>query len=324
MLASSRLFLVAASAALLAGCGFLSEFREPPAEKPGASAAPEAGVGNPGPQSQSPPEDQSPQRFTWDPKRRIAVPEPGRENTGDAADSSPGSEGTQPDDRSRAPSPGSPLPKDELVRLVETVADTPESRKLVEAMLEAVGDRPDRAFALLEGDTLKDRKMLVNLLRAYVQLELGDTEKAIAALDEAFRELRSQMPLKINAPDFCRKVQSFGKYEPFSHRVFRPAEQVILYFEPQYFTCRQAGDGYTISLNVRYSIIDSAGKQVWQKEQSVDHGTTRYLYDLFLTQFIQMPSLAEGNYKIKIEAQDRLSEDQHRAEAEMKFEIRNL
>lgn len=326
--------LVAAACMLLLACSckFLPMFgRRPADERPGASAGEDAKHATPvpanprGPQGEATDAAPFPRRYEWPERTRFPIHKPDEgEDAVDISDPRPEvgepPEETTPDD----PSPTAPPQKDELVRLMEAVADEPESRKLIEAMLQTVNDRPDRAFALLQADSLKNKKMLVNLLKAYVRYELGDAENAISILDNVFRDMLAQMPMQVESLEFCRKVQSYGKYEPFSHRVFRPTEQVILYIEPHYFTCKKADEEYTISLNVRYSIINAEGRQVWQTEHAVNHRTTRYLYDLFLTQFIRMPSLAEGNYTLKIELQDMLSQDQHRAEGEVQFEIRNL
>jgi len=326
-----RLFVVGACLTALIGCSYLRipgrKRRESPVETQENDVSSAAGnPANPSETARAPLKDEtrSPRFQEWPQKERFRIPEPSRADAAeDISDPAPrvGERDDATLDNPDMPQPPAPE-KDALVRMVE--AATPESRTLLEAMLQAAGDRPDKAYALLEGEPPKDKKLLVSLLRAYVHYELGDMEKAMETLDKTFREMRSQMPMQIGTAEFCRKVQSYGKYTVFSQHVFRPTGRVILYFEPQYFTCKESGENYTISLNVRYTIHNEEGKQVWQTDHTVNHQTSRYLYDLFLTQFIQMPSLPVGNYTLKIDVQDNLSEDQHKAEREVKFEIRNL
>jgi len=218
-----------------------------------------------------------------------------------------------------------PSPEDPFVKMIRAAADTPESKQLVEAIFQALANRPDKAIALIEqfeGGVPADKKMFVQMLKCYVNMQLGNMDKAIEEMNQVLQEMRSDMPLAIASPKFCRKVESFGKYDEFGHYVFSPGKAVILYFEPQYFICKPMGEEYAISLNAICLIIDKNGNEVWKAEKKIEHATTRYLYDLFMTRTMQVPALPDGNYTLKIMLQDMNKTDQEKpVEAEIKFEI---
>jgi len=224
-----------------------------------------------------------------------------------------------------APAPSMTPSEEELLKTVRAAANTPESQKLVEAFVQAFADKPDKAIALLDqyGATAPaDKQMLVQMLRGYVSMKLGNMEDALKALDEVHRALREQMPLAIMSPKLCRKVESYGKYDEFGHYVFPPGKSLILYFEPQYFICKADNDQYHVSLNAKYALIDKDGNQVWQAEDKIDHKTSHYLYDLFMTRRIVVPALPDGNYTLKIMLQDMNKTDQEKPiESELKVEI---
>jgi len=223
------------------------------------------------------------------------------------------------------PSPSMSPAEEELLKIIRVAADTPESQKLVEAMVEAFADKPDRAITLLDqygNSAPADKKMLVQMLRGYVSMKLGNMDEALKTLDELHRTLREQMPLAIVSPKLCRKVESYGRYDEFGHYVFPSGKTVILYFEPQYFVCAPVNEQYLVSLNAKYAITDKDGNQVWQAEDSISHKTTHYLYDLFMTRKIVIPALPDGNYTLKIMLQDMNKTDQEKPiESEVKFEI---
>jgi hypothetical protein len=217
--------------------------------------------------------------------------------------------------------------QDEMLKIIKAAADTPESQKLVEATLQALADKPDKAIALLNeygSAAPPEKKMFAQMLKAYVDMKLGNMEDALKTMDEMHRTLREQMPLTIASPKLCRKVESFGKYDEFGHYVFPPGKALILYFEPQYFICKPVGEQFEVTLNARYLILDKDGNQVWQAEDTIDHKTTHYLYDLFMTKKIVIPSLADGNYTLKILLQDVNKTDQDKPiETEVKVEVRH-
>jgi hypothetical protein len=269
----------------------------------------------------------------WPEGQRMDIPKGPPHPTAETGGINGGSRGTvadgvnSPEGGAQTPPASTPPPEDEFVKMVKSLATTPEAKQMVEAVLQTLADRPDKAIALIdqfEPSVPQDKKMLVQMLKGYVNLKLGNMEKALEQWDALHRTLKEQMPLAIIAPKMCRKVDSFGKYEEFGHYVFGPGKGLILYFEPQYFVCKQVENQYLVTLNAKYSIIDKDGNQVWQAENSIEHKTTHYLYDLFMTKPMKIPTLADGNYTLKILLQDMNKPDQEKpVEATIQFEVRH-
>ena len=65
----------------------------------------------------------------------------------------------------------------------------------------------------------------------------------IEQLDAAIRNLQPRADLKLRHLALCRRIQTFGDYEPFEKNAFSPGQDVLLYAEVENFTSRPTGDG---------------------------------------------------------------------------------
>lgn len=267
---------------------------------------------------------------TWPERTRIdldrpAAPPAGAPPSGVISGTAEAGRGAAGGVQNPAPAPA-PKPEDELLKLIKSSADTPQLKDLVQAMLQALANHPDKAIAMLkqaESGIPADKKMLCQLLETYVNVKLGNMDAALKSVDQMYHDLRAQMPLTIASPKLCSKVESFGKYDEYLNYVFAPREKAILYYEPQYFICKPVDKEYVISLNAKYAITDKDGNQVWHAERTVEHKTSHNLYDLFLTQMIVLPQLATGKYNLKISLQDMNKPDMDKpVETTIAFEVR--
>lgn len=98
-----------------------------------------------------------------------------------------------------------------------------------------------------------------------------ETEALIAHLSATLSELRARAALIIDKMCFCRRIETFGVYEPLPEdHVFRPGELVRVYVELKNFTSerRETVSGhalYVTQLASTAEIRDYSGRQVWEE-----------------------------------------------------------
>ena len=222
-----------------------------------------------------------------------------------------------------------PEPTDEEIRerrlldLLKAATAKPGGVLLIEAIAQIAQDKPEAAYKILNGNYKGDNKMLVEFLQAYLDYRLGNNADSLKEIESVARKMRHEMPLRISTLELCRKVESYAKFESFSERVFKPGEITLIYCEPEQFRCTSSEDAYLTSLNVRYFIVNTAtGDSAWKIEYTIDHTTTKYLYDLFLLQRVTIPDVPDGNYELRVEVQDKQSSYTHIAKKSLTFDVR--
>lgn len=118
-------------------------------------------------------------------------------------------------------------------------------------LLSLIGERPEDALVPIPGIDNAEKEFLQTLLWAQVNYfdvtgmpEPGQRATAtIEQLDAAIRNLQPRADLKLRHLALCRRIQTFGDYEPFEKNAFSPGQDVLLYAEVENFTSRPTGNG---------------------------------------------------------------------------------
>jgi hypothetical protein len=124
--------------------------------------------------------------------------------------------------------------------------------------------------------------------------------------------LRARAPLTLDKVCFCRKVWSFGAYEPLpGDYPFQagagdlPGERVQVYVEVRNFTSRPRGDFYETRLAGTLEILDFGGGQVALFHLPCVDGSRTPRQDCFINfQFPVPPKVPPGQYTLRIQVRD--------------------
>ncbi len=153
-----------------------------------------------------------------------------------------------------------------------------------------------------------------------------DGQRAAVAADrlrEAVNQLGAKANLAIGNLTFCRRVTSFGVYEPFTAKEsaratsqfvnrsptyeFAANQEVLLYAEIQNFASLATEKGYHTLLRPSYQIFDSQGRRlgsVVELDESHDY-CQRPRTDFFVCYHIYLPTRIDpGAYKLKLTIED--------------------
>lgn len=127
-------------------------------------------------------------------------------------------------------------------------------------------------------------------------------------LNRVADELARQVPVEIRQLAFCRRIASFGVYEPFAGSRFSPGQEVLLYVEVDHFASRQTPEGFRSQLTCRYELLGADGKVRHRREfaETVDLCRNRRR-DYFLALRFAWPELPAGNYTLQLEVRDGLT-----------------
>lgn len=129
----------------------------------------------------------------------------------------------------------------------------------------------------------------------------------IARIDEVF----GAQPLKIEALELCRRVDSYGVYEPFGSKRFLAGRKnrLLVYVELENFRHEPTADGqYEVKLEQSVELYDATGETtVWRQGpvQLVDLSRNKRR-DFFVVYPIDLPArLTAGAYRLKVRVADK-------------------
>jgi hypothetical protein len=224
-----------------------------------------------------------------------------------------------------------PPPKELPIALPATTPAVP----VVAALSCALQQNPQKARQLLDRPDRPDREQLLALLQLAAgigerDVEQMSPEEVAAALDRLralARQLRRRAPLTLDKVCFCRRIESFGQYEPLSplpshdHCEFQagsdgqPGERVQVYVEVRNFTSMHVQDHYETRLNSWLEIldypldkprVDGQGRQVvlMKLGTCIDVSQTPR-QDYFLNFLFHVPArLPPGLYTLRVTVKD--------------------
>jgi hypothetical protein len=211
------------------------------------------------------------------------------------------------------------------------LADAPEGddklrREALLRLLYLVADRLDDAARPVPAGKTEQQFWIDWLYGTSVYLDRqatpSDPQRAAVAADrlrEAVHRLGEQANLVISNLAFCRRVTSFGVYEPFGPTgekaaanqtpqfEFTPNQEVLLYAEVRNFASAYTENGYHTLLRPSYQVFDAQGRRlgsVVELDESHDY-CQRPRTDFFVCYHIYLPTRIDpGPYKLKLTIED--------------------
>jgi len=224
----------------------------------------------------------------------------------------------------------------DLGRMIETIKEQLAGRpndaekQLMLRVLYLLEGRQDLARSVAEGTNAELQQTLEVLVEAMIGAagsageSTGEADRALQAIDDFRRALRSRVALRIPTLTFCRRVVSFGVYDRIDPPAFEAGREhaVVLYCEVENFRSRVTPDGqFETLLTFRTQIFSPAGEPVYtEPEQRVRDLCRNRRNDFFIRQQLRLPAtLLPGRHVVKTAITDVLGGK--RAEARLVFRI---
>ena len=105
---------------------------------------------------------------------------------------------------------------------------------------------------------------------------------------------------------FVSRVRAWGVVDKFPEAVFRPGQDVIVYFELEAPTTRHSPAGHTTSIDTIFRLVASDGHQVGQWDfEPIDETCLAPRRDYFARYFVHIPeTAAPGPYRLELMVTD--------------------
>jgi hypothetical protein len=205
---------------------------------------------------------------------------------------------------------------DELVKRIVDGQDPARTKALMVAALSVASQKHDLDHDLLDGLDPRSREQVARfhqmLAVAFDELA-GDPGRTltrremVAKIDEVF----GAQPLKIEALELCRRVDSYGVYEPFAAPRFLSGRKnrILVYVELENFHHEPTEDGkFEVKLEQSVELYDATGEAtVWRQGpvELVDVSRNKRR-DFFIVYPIDLPAkLTAGGYRLKVRVADK-------------------
>lgn len=140
--------------------------------------------------------------------------------------------------------------------------------------------------------------------------------------DEGLMELRQLCPLQLKNVQIVRDWVTFAVFLPKTEDC-RPGEEVGLYLELDNPTIRRSNHGFNVRASLSYEIRDSGARIVEKKDNiSAEETSPSQKRDYCIHCPIQLPpSLAPGQYQLRVNVTDMNSEGLQYAEEQISFRV---
>jgi hypothetical protein len=137
----------------------------------------------------------------------------------------------------------------------------------------------------------------------------GDDNRAAEArplLMDAAVKLGESAPLSLRNLSFCTAVQSYGCTKRFDKYEFTANQEMILYAEVENFVSTPTSQGYHVSLQSNYRIVDASGQVVTeQKFSATEENCQNIRRDFFIGYRVQLPkTIQPGKYTLQLDLED--------------------
>jgi hypothetical protein len=210
---------------------------------------------------------------------------------------------------------------------------------LVAALRCCLDKRPADAVSRLAGDEKTNQELLLCVFSLAARLSEGrlepqDIAVVLEELNSVMVPLRSQAALTIDKLCFCKRIFTFGIYDPCPpDQRFRPGQLVYIYAEVRNCSRQKVerAPGKTVhvtDLSSTADIEDYAGHRVWPKqivfkrEKPDESRTPRQ--DYFDNYHFVVPDLPPGAYKLWVQIEDVGTRPSRRARRSLDFYVTNL
>jgi hypothetical protein len=228
-----------------------------------------------------------------------------------------------------------------------TLAKPPaEEPALVTALRCFLDKRPSDALTSLKSYDRANQEILLCLLPLAALLTEESLQQAnaqkvgavVEQLDNMGTQLRSWAALTIDQMCFCRRIETFGIFEPYPEdHQFRPGDYVQVYAELRNLASekreRASGEGtFVIRLASSGEIRDYAGNKVFPRDSSrmifrrkrpVEESQT-LRHDYFDNYNFCVPDLPPGAYTLCIQVEDQGTNPPRTAQRSVDFRVTNL
>ena len=118
---------------------------------------------------------------------------------------------------------------------------------------------------------------------------------------------------------FATRVRGWGSVDRFPMAVFRPGQELIVYFELDRLQIRSAADGHTTGIDASFRLIDAGGERVgqWAFEPIVETCPAPRR-DYFARYFIRIPEDAKpGRHRLEWSVTDTVAEASRQAHLDL-------
>jgi len=125
--------------------------------------------------------------------------------------------------------------------------------------------------------------------------------------------------LTVRNANFVSRVRAWGVVEKFPEAVFRPGQDVIVYFELDALTARQSPSGHTSRVDTIFRLFDSDGREVshWDFEP-IDETSPTPRREYFARYFIRIPeTAAAGPHRLELMITDLVADVSSHAHLEL-------
>lgn len=130
------------------------------------------------------------------------------------------------------------------------------------------------------------------------------TETPVVAEQPAMTtpDMAAPPALTVRNASFVSRVRGWGIVERFPEAVFRPGQDVIVYFELDALSARRSSLGHTTSVDTIFRLLDSEGRQIGEWDfEPIDDTCPAPRRDYFARYFIRIPEKATpGSYWLEL------------------------
>ena len=128
-----------------------------------------------------------------------------------------------------------------------------------------------------------------------------------------------ELPAATATGGFATRVRGWGSVDRFPTAVFRPGQELIVYFELDRLQIRSAADGHTTGIDASFRLIDAGGERVgqWAFEPIVETCPAPRR-DYFARYFIRIPEDAKpGRHRLEWSVTDTVAEASRQAHLDL-------
>ena len=205
---------------------------------------------------------------------------------------------------------------DALVGKIMEGKDPARTKALLAAMLSVAGENPDMDHALLDQLDPRSREQVARFhqMVAVAFDELAGDGKRVLTRREMIEQIDrvfGAQPLTIETLELCRRVDSYGVYEPFAGTRFMAGRKnrVLVYVELENFHHEPTEDGrYEVRLEQQIELYDATGETtVWrQGPVELKDVSRKQRRDFFIVYPVDLPArLTAGGYRLKVRVADK-------------------
>ncbi|MEM9347642.1 MAG: hypothetical protein AAGB26_13605 [Planctomycetota bacterium] len=205
---------------------------------------------------------------------------------------------------------------DTLIDKIDAGKDPDRVKALMAAAVSVASDHKQMDPKLLDALDPRAREQVARFhqMLAVTFDELASSTKAALTRRDMIRkidEVFGAQPLKIEQYQLCRRVDSYGVYEPFGSTRFLAGRKnrVLVYVELENFKHEPLEEGgYEVRLEQSVELYDATGETtVWRQGpvQLIDVSRNKRR-DFFIVYPIDLPArLPAGGYRLKVRIQDQ-------------------